>query len=441
MNNIYMVGIKGVGMTAMAVYLKERGKNVWGSDIDETFPTDSVLREHDIDVSLGFDVAHISDSIDLVITTGAHGGLTNIEVSEANRKNIPVKTHAQYLGELMEQHAHKIAVCGAHGKSTTSAMAAFVLHELNYTSSHLVGASRFSGLYGGHYGGDDYIVVEADEYASSPGVDNTARFLSLEPNIIICTNIDFDHPDVYASIDEVKAAYLKFFQKLDPQTGTLIYNGHDEHCKELVKKLSIKNLIPYYETDAEITLSIPGRHNKLNAQGIVKLADVLGIDQERCLGALQSFKGVNRRFEQIAQGLYDDYAHHPAELLTTVESARQLLKLQNGGKVIVIFQPHTFSRTSALLTEFAQALSGADSAIVLDVFASAREGASDQGTSQQVVKEAARQGHQNVTYSTREDLIENLKKIYQKGDIIVTAGAGSIYEAHSDIIRGLQLLS
>ena len=439
MNNIYMVGIKGVGMTAMAVYLKERGKNVWGSDVDETFPTDSVLREHDIDVASGFDVAHINESIDLVITTGAHGGLTNIEVGEAQRKKIPVYTQAFELGHIMESYKHKIAVCGAHGKSTTSAMAAFVLHELGLKSSHLVGASRFSGLYGGHYGGDDYLVVEADEYATSPGVDNTARFLSLDPNIIICTNIDFDHPDVYASIDEVKAAYLQFFQKLDPQTGTLIYNGHDEHCKELVAQLSIKNLIPYYETDIEITLSIPGRHNKLNAQGIVKLAGVLGIEQKLFLGALQSFKGVNRRFEKIAEGLYDDYAHHPAELLTTVESARQLLKQQNSGKVILIFQPHTFSRTNALLSEFAQALSGADIAMVLDVFASAREGVSDQGTSQQVVGEAARQGHQNVVYSTREDLIEKLKKIYQKGDIIVTAGAGSIYEAHSDIIRGLEL--
>lgn len=434
-----MVGIKGVGMTAMAVYLKEQGKNVWGSDVDETFPTDSVLREHDIDVALGFDTEHIDDTIDLVITTGAHGGLTGLEVSQAQRKNIPVKTHAQYLGEIMEAYKHKIAVCGAHGKSTTSAMAAFVLHELGYKSSHLVGASRFSGLYGGHYGGDDYMVVEADEYATSPGVDNTARFLSLNPNIIICTNIDFDHPDVYATIEDVKAAYLKFFQKLDPQTGTLIYNGHDEHLKELVGQLSIKNLIPYYETDAEITLSIPGRHNKLNAQGILKLAQVLGIDKERCLGALQDFKGVNRRFEKITEGLYDDYAHHPAELLTTVESARQLLKQQNGGKVILVFQPHTFSRTSALLTEFAQALSGADAAILLDVFASAREGASNQGTSQQVIEESNRLGHKNVSYSKKEDLIENLKKIYQKGDIIVTAGAGSIYEAHSDIIRDLQL--
>ncbi len=437
MNNIYMVGIKGVGMTALAVYLKERGKNVWGSDVDETFPTDSVLREHDIDVSLGFDTAHIDDSIDLVITTGAHGGLTNIEVTQAERKKIPVYTQAYELGQIMESYQHKIAVCGAHGKTTTSAMAAFVLNELGYKSSHVIGASRFSGLYGGHYGGDDYLVVEADEYATSPGVDNTARFLSLNPTIIICTNIDFDHPDIYASIEEVKAAYLKFFQKLNPQTGTLIYNGHNEHLKELVGKLSIKNLIPYYETDTEITLSIPGRHNKLNAQGILKLAGVLGIDTQRCLGALRAFRGVNRRFEKIVDSLYDDYAHHPAELLTTVESARQLLKQQKGGKVILVFQPHTFSRTSALLTEFAQALSEADTAFVLDVFASAREGTSELGTSQQVVEEANRLGHSNVAYSTRADLIENLKKIYQKGDIIVTAGAGSIYEAHSDIIRGL----
>lgn len=440
-----MVGIKGVGMTAMAVYLKERGKNVWGSDVDEVFPTDEVLREHDIDVSEGFSPEHIDSSIDLVITTGAHGGLTNIEVNEAKRKNIPVHTHAAELGSIMDLYKHRIAVCGAHGKTTTSAMAAFVLHELGEKSSHLIGASRFSGLYGGHYGGDDYLVVEADEYATSPGVDATPRFMSLNPTVIICTNIDFDHPDVYSSIEDVKAAYLKFFQKLDPETGTLIYNGHDEYLKEIVKLLNCKNLVPYYETDKEITLSIPGRHNRLNAQGIIKLATTLGLSLDDTRIALTSFRGVNRRFEKIAEGLYDDYAHHPAEIEATVESARELLSRKQGvdsregAKVILIFQPHTFSRTEALLSEFATALSKADRSIVLDVFASAREKSSTTVTSPLLAQEAVRLGKTNVTYSKREELIEHLKKIYQKGDIIVTAGAGSIYTTHSDIIKGLEM--
>ncbi len=433
-----MVGIKGVGMTAMAVYLKERGKNVWGSDVDEVFPTDEVLREHDIDVSDGFAPEHIDSSIELLITTGAHGGLTNIEVDEAKRKNIPVYTHAFELGHIMETYKHSIAVCGAHGKTTTSAMAAYVLHELGKSSSHLIGAARFSGLYGGHYGGDEYLVVEADEYATSPGVDATPRFMSLNPTIIICTNIDFDHPDVYPSINEVKAAYLKFFQKLDSETGTLIYNGHDEHLKELVKELNVKNLVPYYETDTEISLSIPGRHNRLNAQSIVKLVSTLGLSLEGSIAALKSFRGVNRRFEKVAEGLFDDYAHHPKEIEATVESARELLKGSNG-KVILIFQPHTFSRTEALLTDFATSLSKADQALVLDVFASAREKTSTTVTSPLLAEEAKRLGKTNVSYSTREELVENLKKIYQKGDIIVTAGAGSIYTTHSDIIKGLGL--
>lgn len=434
MKNIYMVGIKGVGMTSLAVYLKERGKNVWGSDVDETFPTDSVLRENDIDVASGFAKEHIEDGIDLVITTGAHGGLENEEVLEAKRQNIPVYTHAYELGHVMDSFKHRIAVCGAHGKTTTSAMVAYVLHELRLPASHLIGASRFSGLYGGHYGGEEYLAVEADEYATSIGIDNTPRFMSLNPNIIICTNIDFDHPDVYPSIEEVKKAYLKFFQKLDRETGILIYNSEDKHLQEVVSKLELKHLLPYSSNDERINLLIPGKHNVSNAQSVVKLASILKLDKDKVLAALTSFHGVNRRFEKISEDLYDDYAHHPAEIEALVGAAREKFPDK---RIILLFQPHTFSRTAALLSEFATALSHADQSIVIEVFSSAREIDTSHGTSQELVEEAHKQGQKNVTYSKKDELVANLMKIYKKGDIVITVGAGSIYESHSDIIRSL----
>src|SRR3989344_5575908 len=401
--NIYLVGIKGVGMAALAVYLKERGKNVWGSDVVEEFPTDAILHQNNIKMLKGFHESNIDDDIDLVITTGAHGGLENVEVKTARNKNIPVMTLAQEVGHLMNEYKTRISVCGSHGKTTTSAMIAFVLNKLGLNASHLVGVPKFSGLNGGHYGGTDHLTVEADEYVASPGIDDTPRFMYQSPNIIICTNVDYDHPDVFPTQESMEEVYLNFFRKLDKENGVLIYCEEDERLVKLVAQLDIKNKHRYsLIKDNQIDLAIPGRHNQLNACAVQALADVLKFDTHVVKRHLMSFSGSSRRFEKIFETndtyLYDDYAHHPREIEATIEAVRGLYPQR---RLLIIFQSHTYSRTKQFLREFVSVLGKADEAIVTDVFSSAREKEiSVRGVDFE--NEAHNQGINNLSYISYE---------------------------------------
>lgn len=439
-NNIFLVGIKGVGMSSLAVYLKERGKRVWGSDVDEVFTTDSVLAENGIKIIRGFNRQNITDDVDLVVTSGAHGGLENLEVISAREKGIKTLSLAQEVGDLMPPFKNKISVCGSHGKTTTSAMIAFVFKKLGLAASHLVGAARFSGFYGGHFGGTDYIVVEADEYVSSLGVDNTPRFMYQSPNIIVCTNIDFDHPDVYRDINAIEKAYLDFFKKLDKNQGKLIYNQSDERLSKLVERISLKNKYPFdLNTASHVQLSIPGDHNRQNAAAAISLGKVLRLDTDKVKSALSEFSGVNRRLEKIAYindvYLYDDYAHHPSEIRAMISAVRELYSHR---RLVIIFQPHMATRTIALLDEFARSLSLADFSIVTDIFDSARERKEKFAiTSYDIEKKALKMGAK-VIYKSKEALRSYLSEIIKKGDVVITVGAGDIYETHSDIINSIK---
>lgn len=428
-------------MTALAVYLAERGKRVWGSDVEEEYPTDAVLKENNITVLSGFDSRNITDDIDLVVTTGAHGGLDNSEVLEAKGRSINVSTLAQFVGEEAKHFKTVISVCGTHGKTTTSAMLAFVLKHLGMKASHLVGAPSFSGLNGGHYGGDDYLVIEADEYAASPGKDNTPRFMYQNPDIIICTNVDYDHPDVFPTVESMEQAYLTFFQKLDREKGVLIYCGEDGRLKRLVSKVDINHKYPYSLKDSDDSkLLIPGRHNLLNAAAVLTIADILKLDKSLVKKYLVSFSGSARRLEKIFEHndtiLYDDYAHHPKEIEATIEAIRSLYPQK---RLIILFQSHTYSRTKQFLKEFVAALGKADRVIVTDIFASARETAEKIGGAD-FEKEAQRQGITTLSYCQYSEIVSCLRKEARRGDVIFTMGAGSLYQTHSGIIEILRKL-
>lgn len=439
--NIYLVGIKGVGMAALAVYLKEQGHMVWGSDVDDNFPTDRILTENAIRVLSGFDKRHITDDIDIVITTGAHGGLANVETEEAKNKKISVMTLAQYVGIETKKYKTVIAVCGTHGKTTTSAMAAFVLHRLSLNASHLVGASAFSDLAGGHFGGYDFLVVEADEYVASVGIDDTPRFMYLSPSIIMCTNIDFDHPDVYPDINAIQEAYRLFFNRLDPKTGTLIYFQDNALLYKTATTLAIKHKAPYTNPARKIMLKLPGHHNQQNAESIIKLASILGLEVVSVETALSEFAGVERRFEKIYEEngimLYDDYAHHPVEIEATIGAFQDQY---HGRRLLVFFQPHTYSRTAALHTAFVHALHHADKAYITDIFASAREDGAGI-TAQELQGEAQALGYHNVAYCPINKISQIVQAEARSGDIVITMGAGALYEAHNDIINVIKHLS
>ncbi|MBI3342632.1 UDP-N-acetylmuramate:L-alanyl-gamma-D-glutamyl-meso-diaminopimelate ligase, partial [Candidatus Gottesmanbacteria bacterium] len=206
---IYFVGIKGVAMAALAIWAKESGKLVAGSDVGEEFPTDEELKKAEIPVHEGFDEAHLAAfKPDLVIYTGAHGGRDNLQVQEAIKRGVASVPHGKALGMVMEGK-RQISVAGSHGKTTTSAMIATILTEAKLDPSYAIGCGSIKGLgAAGHAGKGEWFVAEADEYVTDPGHDRTPRFLWQKPEVLVVTNIDYDHPDVYQDLSAVQQAFV-----------------------------------------------------------------------------------------------------------------------------------------------------------------------------------------------------------------------------------------
>ncbi|MBI4008893.1 hypothetical protein HY357_01555, partial [Candidatus Roizmanbacteria bacterium] len=209
--NIFIVGIKGVAMANIAMILKKMGKNVTGSDIAEEFITDGQLKQHGIYSQIGFAPDKLPGDTNLVIYTGANQGVNNPQVKEAKKRGVNIITQAEFLAQLSSQFKTTIAVCGCHGKTTTSSLLSYALIKLGAKPSYMVGSSSFNDFPGGDFKGKDYFVIEADEYGVNPPLDKTPKFHYLKPDYILCTNIDFDHPDVYKNLKETQNAFLKFF--------------------------------------------------------------------------------------------------------------------------------------------------------------------------------------------------------------------------------------
>ncbi len=391
--NVFIVGIKGVAMANLAVILKKMGKTVSGSDIEEEFITDELLKKDNIQYSIGFEPSNLPFNTDSVVYGAAHGGHENSQVQEARKRGIRIYHQAEFLEELIKNFKTKIAVCGSHGKTTTASLLAYALLKLGARPSYLVGATYFNQYQGGDYLGNEYFILEADEYAVDPPKDKTPKFHFLHPDIIVCTNIDFDHPDVFKDLDHVKSEFEKFFKK--------------------AKKVF---LCP---ADGDL------KHTACVVQTLIKL----GFKREEAEKATHDFTGAKRRFEQKAHidniYLFDDYAHHPAEIEATIKAAKERFKDR---RIIVIFQPHTYSRTQALLAQFKQALQTADLVFLAPIFASARENPADFSiSSANIIKEAA--------CNSKEEILTKLKDNLKPGDVIFTMGAGDIYKLERDIIK------
>src|SRR3989344_5482179 len=293
--NIHFVGIKGIAMASLAVCTKEAGKLITGTDIEEHFPSDEVLSKAGISVDVGFDEKHIdTHKPDLVIYTGAHGGRDNEEVIEAQKRNIPVLPHGKALGQVMEGK-RQITVAGSHGKTTVTAMIAMILTKAGLDPSYAVGSGMIAGLgLPGHFGRGEWFVAEGDEYVTDPGADLTPRFLWQNPEILVVTNIDLDHPDVYPNLDKITNA----FQKLAKKSRTVIISSDDPKSASL----SGRKVIAVRSKDTSgFHLSVPGQHNALNAAFAATAAKAAGVPWEQSVKALSEFGGAKRRFEKIGE--------------------------------------------------------------------------------------------------------------------------------------------
>ncbi|MBI5151139.1 MAG: UDP-N-acetylmuramate--L-alanine ligase [Candidatus Pacebacteria bacterium] len=454
-HSIHLVGIKGVAMTSLAQCLTDLGKEITGSDLVENFVTANILKKLSVNMYNEFSPKNIGVKTDLVIYSGAHQGSQNADVLTAIQRGIPVLSHADALGELMKGK-RGISVCGVGGKSTVSAMIAWILEYAGLHPSFSIGVGNVFNLNatGRYVPASDFFVAEADEYVKDPAKDRTPRFLSQFPECIVCTNIAFDHPDVYSSFDDTKKAYLQFFSHLPP-TGTLIINGEDAELVRLTelspppfhrvivsreKRADIQ--LGEYRTKKDMTslditvrgqtqnirLHLPGIFNQMNAAYALAAASTCGVSIERGIEALEKFTGTMRRFENKGMKkdvqYYDDYAHHPSEIQATLGALREWYP---DSRIVAVFQPHTYSRTKALLNEFSQSFSHADIVFLLDIFASAREKDDATVHADHLVQKIGKKA-KNV--HTIQEAVRVIHELVKPRDVVITLGAGDLYHIH-----------
>ena len=450
--HVHFVGIGGIGMSGIAEVLLTLGYQVSGSDLKFSSITDR-LRRLGATVYQGHEAANVSGAKAVVVTSALD--TRNPEVLEARRQQIPVIPRGELLAELMRLK-FGIAIAGSHGKTTTTSMVASVLHAGGLDPTVVVGG-RVASMEGSNarVGKSSILVVESDESDGS--------FLKLAPIVAVVTNIDREHLDHYSSLDEISAAFSDFVNKI-PFYGAAVLCMDDANVQALFPAVQ-RRTITYgrsAQVDLEISaielsgtgstfsirkhaadlgqfqLSVPGMHNVLNATAAVAVGLEMEVDVERIREGLISFSGVDRRFSVrgVERGItvIDDYGHHPTEVKATLAAAR----LGSFNRILVLFQPHRFSRTKHLLDDFGAAFHQADELFLLDIYA-ASEDAIEGVNTQSLLDKIRSFGHRNAHYvGTLEQGSEAIAAAAAPGDLILTLGAGNVSSAADRILERLR---
>jgi UDP-N-acetylmuramate--alanine ligase len=509
---IYMIGVKGVGMTMLAQYFCAKGVEVVGSDTDEKFMTDKVLKKAGVKVIEKFDKNNIPKDADLIIYSTSYNAENNVEVAAVinppnplytkgadnkisstrftQKGKVRVLTYAEALGGVFNQK-YGVAVVGSHGKTTTTAWLGFVMEKAGLSPSVMVGSfvPQFDGL--ALAGKSDYLVIEADEY------QNKLKYFN--PKGVLLNNIDYDHPDFFPTEEEYKNVFIEFIKKI-PKSGFLIANFDDPIIRKIAGVNCLGKVISYainesadyvaYNIKAEggkqyfkvklgvgddideddsfgennlgdFSIGLSGKHNISNALAVIATSIEFRIELVDIRKYLSEFTGTARRMQILGEfkgaTIIDDYAHHPTEIKATLEGARQTYKDK---KIIVVFHPHTFTRTKALLDDFAKSFGDADEIIVLDIYGSAREKQarlSDATTrqggvhSRDLVEAIKKQESpsrsrraeadkkttkQEIKYiSTLKECEEYLRKNIERGDVVILMGAGDVFRIGENLVN------
>lgn len=449
--NFYLVGIKGVAMTSLAQCLLDAGKTVRGSDVAEDFVTAKMLQQAGVEID---DIASLPDFTKLqtqvLIYTSAHQGIDNPQVQAALALGLPVYSQAEALAEFFNQK-QGIAVCGVGGKSTVSAMISFVLDKLDPANlSFSVGVGEIIGMSrtGQWRSEGQYFVAEADEYVIEPhawqkGLEILPRFSFLQPFITVCTNLSFDHPDVYRDFEETKDYFGRFFRQIRPD-GYLIVNADNQALSELAEanapaSVQIIKFSAHEPADVSLEslalkLQVPGQFNLMNAVAAYSCLKTLGFEHQAILDALAEFRSTKRRFELVKKNAehqhFDDYAHHPSELQAVIDTLAEDFPQE---KKLFAFQSHTFSRTRQLFEQFVDALGSVkapDEVLLIEIFPSARESLDPEMTSDLLVSKVKEKypDCQIRNLSSIDSLATYIKN--SNYDILITIGAGDIYKVH-----------
>lgn len=446
---IYFIGIKGVAMSGLAVILKQMGKEVIGSDVSDTFITDKILRKNRIQVYRGFHSIRVVKNLDLVVI-GQSWGKENPEIIKAEKLHLPIITESDLRGVLSKQKK-TIAVTGVHGKSTTTALLAHIFYQANQNPSWLVGTGKIFGLGDNGYWNKNgaYFIVEGDEYIKSKQ-ERRPKFLDLEPQISIITSIEWEHVDVYKNVREMEKVFLSLIQKTHKKVvacsdwpsvkkitkryrNKVISYGLEKGAEFQVYDFQQKSTYATFKIKKQnkslgtFQMKLCGVHNALNACACLIVCLDSGISLHVFRKALETFQGIERRFDVTKHHgiiFIDDYGHHPTEIRSTLEAARK--KFPNK-RIWCVFQPHMASRTKALLNDFSRVFGAVDKVLVADIFASARE--KDISIHSKDLAKAISLNHNDVFYSgTLHGTANHLKSQIQKGDIVITMGAGDVYK-------------
>lgn len=450
---IHFVGIGGIGMSGIAEVLHNLGYEVTGSDIRES-ETIRSLRKLGIKVMIGHKPENIDNAHVVVLSSAVSG--ENPEVIEARKRAIPVIPRAEMLAEL-GRLKYSVLVAGAHGKTTTTSLIATVLGHAGMDPTVVIGGILRATGSNARLGQGDFLIAEADESDGS--------FLKLSPTIAVVTNIDREHMDFFRDMDNLKEAFLSFVNKV-PFYGVSILCIENQHVRDILPSIYRRFLTYGFSDEADVralnirqerlsiifdvlyrgdnlgSFSVPivGLHNVLNSLATIAVAKELRIDTEKIREALSGFKGIQRRFEFKGEAkgvkIFDDYGHHPEEIKNTLKAARDSF---NDNRIVVIFQPHRYTRTRDLFDEFTSAFSGIDLLYVLDIYRAGEmpiEGINAERLVREINK---RTGEEFAFYRPdKEKLLIELASTVHKGDVLLTLGAGDVWRVGEELLRRLE---
>lgn len=445
----HFIGIGGAGMSAIAKILLEKGFRVSGSDLNKSDTTEK-LGKMGAEIFLGHCSGNIGDADAIVVSTAIP--VTNPELAAAREKGKKIFHRSDIVAALMSERLG-IAVAGAHGKTTTTSMIALMLEKADVDPTVIIGGEV--SYFGGNakLGAGKYLVAEADESDGS--------FLKLAPQIAVVTNIENDHMDFYKTMDNILEAFKQFLLKLSNDDGIAVLCFDNEHIRNMAKNLTKRYISYAIDNDADLTarnirihdaqtvydvyksgemigtirLNVPGKHNVANSLAAVAVGLSVGISFGQIADGLSLFQGAKRRFQTKARlggvWIVDDYAHHPTEILTTLTAARQT----EPKRLICVFQPHRYSRTKLLQHEFGSAFLPADLLVLTDIYAAGEKPIP--GIDGEVIKEEVEhQTKQKVTYiQDKTKIARYLSEISEPGDLIITMGAGNIYQVGEELIE------
>nr|WP_206765615.1 UDP-N-acetylmuramate--L-alanine ligase [Paenibacillus dendritiformis] len=429
-------------MSAIARVMLQMGYAVSGSDVAASEATEK-LQAQGATVHIGHDADYVGDADIAVYSTACP--VDNVERVAAERRGIPVLHRSQMLAKLL--NAKKgVAVAGAHGKTTTSSMIAFVLERCGADPTYIIGGEVTNLGTNARAGSGEFVVAEADESDGS--------FLAYQPYIPVITNIEADHLENYeGDFERLKAAYVQFLSQRNPD-GIAVLCADDPILRSMAERLGqggvtygIDEAADYTadeiysagrgmtfrmrhrgETLGSVRLSIPGRHNVLNAMATLIVAMQAGISFERAAGAISEFIGAKRRFQVVGEEggilVVDDYAHHPTEIEATLAAAKA-----TGRRLVAVFQPQRYSRTYFLFEQFSRAFREADELIVTDIYSPAGEKPIEGVTAAALVNRIRENSNGQAQYiASKDDALERLKALVQPGDLVLTMGAGDIWK-------------